>query len=342
MWRWLSLIGMLLLTPHLRAAGPLNLFIWSEYIPPDVVAVFEQRFMCKVVVDLYEDDAAMMAKLQAGGAALYDVVVPSDHRVSALIKAGLLAPLRRERLPNLRNLEPRFANPPFDPNNQYTVAYQWGTLGLFLRRQPGRPLPDSWAAVFNPATQSGPFVLMDSARDLIGAALKYQGRSFNSTDPAELKAARDLLIQAKRRCLGFDGTVAGKNKVLGKAATTAMVFSGEGARGMGEDPETAYVIPKEGSLIWVDSLAVLAKAPHRDLAEHFLNFCLEPDVGARISNFTQFASPNLAARPLLRAEDLKNPAIYPPQDVLGRLEFAEHLGAKSRLYDEVWTQVKAK
>ena len=342
MWRWLCLIGTLLVTLELRAAGPLNLFIWSEYIPPDVVANFEQRFACKVVIDLYEDDAAMLAKLQAGGAALYDVVVPSDHRVPALVKAGLLAPLRREHLPNLKHLEPRFANPSFDPNNRYTVAYQWGTLGLFVRRQAGQPLPDSWAAVFDPAAQSGPFVLMDSARDLIGAALKFQRRSLNSTDPAELKAARDLLIQAKRRCLGFDGTVAGKNKVLSKAAATAMVFSGEGARGMAEDPDTAYLIPKEGSLIWVDSLAVLAKAPHRDLAEQFINFCLEPEIGARISNFTQFASPNQAARPFLRPEDLTNPAIYPPEAVLARLEFLEPLGTKSRLYDEVWTQVKAK
>lgn len=341
-WCWFWMLAVVLVGPQLRAAEQLNLFIWSEYLPPDVVTDFEQRFACKVVIDLYEDDAAMMAKLQAGGASLYDVVVPSDHRVPVLIKAGLLAPLRRDRVPNLKNLEARFASPPFDPGNAYTVAYQWGTLGLYVRRQAGRPLPDSWAAVFDPAAQSGPFVLMDSARDLIGAALKYQGRSLNSTDPAELKAARDLLIQAKRRCLGFDGTVAGKNKVLGRTAGVAMVFSGEGARGMAEDSETAYVIPKEGSLIWVDSLAVLAKAPHRDLAEHFLNFCLEPEVGARISNFTQFASPNQASRPFLRPEDLKNPAIYPPEAILPRLEFAEHLGAKSRLYDEVWTQVKAK
>lgn len=336
------MVGILLLAPQLRAAGQLNLFIWSEYIPVEVVTEFEQRFTCKVVIDLYEDDAAMMAKLQAGGAALYDVVVPSDHRVPALIKAGLLAPLRRERVPNLQRLEPRFASPPFDPGNRYTAAYQWGTLGLFVRRQPGQALPDSWGAVFDPGAQRGPFVLMDSARDLIGAALKYQGRSLNSTDPGELKAARDLLLEAKRRCLGFDGTVAGKNRVLSKAATIAMVFSGEGARGVAEDPETAYVIPKEGSLIWVDSLVVLAKAPHRDLAEQFINFCLEPEVGARISNYTQFASPNRAARPFLRPEDLKNPAIYPPAEILPRLEFAEHLGAKSRLYDEVWTQVKAK
>jgi spermidine/putrescine transport system substrate-binding protein len=324
------------------AQQKLNLFIWSEYIDPEVVTDFEHQFDCKVVMDLYEDDAAMMAKLQAGGASLYDVVVPTDHRVPALIKLGLLAPLRKENLPNLRHLEPRFLHPPFDRGNTYTVAYQWGTLGLYVRRQPGRALPDSWGAVFDPQQAWGRFTLIDSPRDLISAALKFRGQGLNATDPAELKAVRDLLVATKKRAIGFDGSVAGKNKVLAREAAVAIVYSGEGARGAAEDADTAYIIPREGSLIWVDNLAVLARAPHRDLAEQFLNFCLAPENSARISNFTQFATPNAAARPLIKPEDLRNPAIYPPEVQLGKLEFAEDLGAKSRLHDEVWTQVKAR
>ncbi|MBK9139552.1 MAG: spermidine/putrescine ABC transporter substrate-binding protein [Verrucomicrobia bacterium] len=332
-----------LATREVCAAEPrLNLFIWSEYIDPAVVAEFERRFTCKVVIDLYEDDGAMMAKLQAGGAALYDVVVPPDFRVPALIKLNLLAPLRRENLPNLKHLDPKFLRPAYDPEDRYTVPYQWGTVGLFVRRRADRPLPDSWAAVFDPAQSWGPFVLLDAQRDLIGVALKYRQRSVNSADPAQLRDARDLLVAAKRRSVGFDGTVGGKNKVLAKLAAAAIVYSGEGVRGVAEDAETAYVIPREGSVIWVDRLAVLAEAPHRDLAEKFVNFCLEPEIGARISNFTQFASPNLAARPFLKPDDLKNPAIYPPPEVLERLEMLEHLGSTARLYDEVWTQVKAR
>jgi spermidine/putrescine transport system substrate-binding protein len=335
-------LGLLGLCRLQAAEQRLNLFIWSEYIDPAVVADFERRFDCQVVMDLYEDDGAMMAKLQAGGASLYDVVVPPDFRVPALIKLNLCAPLRKENLPNLKHLDPKFLRPSYDPDDQFTVPYQWGTLGLFVRRQPGKPLPDSWAAVFDPAQSLGPFVLMDAQRDLIGAALKYRQRSVNTTDPDHLKEARDLLIAAKRRSVGFDGTVGGKNKVLAKSAAIAMVYSGEGARGVAEDPETAYVIPKEGSVIWVDRLVVLAKAPHRDLAEKFANFCLEPEIAARIANFTQFASPNLSARPHLKPDDLKNPAIYPSAETLARLEFIEHLGAKTRFYDEVWTQVKAR
>ncbi len=331
-------------TDRAAAAAPnqLNLFIWSEYIDPEIVKDFEKEFACKVTIDLYEDDAAMMAKLRAGGASLYDVVVPPDHQVPALIKLSLIAPLRHENLPNLKNLEERFRDPSYDRGNRFTVAYQWGTLGLYVRQLNGRAFPATWGLIFDPKLQPGPFILMDNARDLIGAALKFKGYSLNSVDLAQLKEARDLILQAKKRGLAFEGSVGGKNRILGKAAAVAMVYSGEAARGMGEDKQTTYLIPREGSQIWQDNLAVLAKAPHRDLAEKFINFMLDAKVGARVSNFTQFASPNQAARPFLNPDDLKNPAIYPPPELMAKLEFLRDLGLNSRLYDEVWTQIKSK
>jgi spermidine/putrescine transport system substrate-binding protein len=338
------LIWLLIPMPGSLAAAQnrLNLFIWSEYIDPAIVADFEKQFDCKVVIDLYEDEAAMMAKLQGGGASLYDVVVPPDHKVPALIKLNLLAPLRHDHVPNLKNLDPKFCDPPYDRGNRYTVAYQWGTVGLYVRPPAGILLTNTWGLIFDPKLQPGPFVLIDSARDVIGAALKYQGHSLNSTDLAHLKEARDVILSARQRCIGFDGSVAGKNKVLNKTARVAMVYSGEAARGLAEDKQTVYLIPKEGSQIWQDNLAILAKAPHRDLAEKFINFLLDAEIGARISNFTQFATPNRAARPFIKPADLKNPAIYPPPEVITRLEFLDDLGTKSRLYDELWTQIKAR
>jgi len=323
------------------ARNPLHLFIWSEYIDPAVVADFEKQFDAKVTIDVYEDEAAMMAKL-LGGAALYDIVVPPDHKVTALINLKLLAPLRHDNIPNLANLDDKFRNPPYDRGNRFTVAYQWGTVGVYARQPSAGSIPETWGIFFDPKLQAGPFVLIDSPRDLIGAALKYRGYSLNSTDPAQLKEVRDLLIAAKKRCLGFEGSVAGKNKVLGKTARAAIVYSGEAVRGMAEDKNTAYILPKEGSQIWQDNLAVLAQAPHRDLAEKFINFILDPGIGARISNFTQFSTPNRAARAHLNAGDLNNPAIYPPPEVMAKLEFLEDLGGKSRLYDEVWTAVKSR
>lgn len=320
----------------------LNVFIWSEYIDPQVVAAFEKQYDCKVSLDLYEDNESMLAKLAGGGVSLYDVVVPSDYVVNALVQRGLLAPLRHENLPNLTNVQPRFANQPFDAGNRYTVPYQWGVDGLFLRKQPTRSLTDSWALIFDPAQQPGPFLLMDDMRACFGAALKFRGHSANSTNAQELTEARDLLLDAKRRSLGFENGVGGKNRVLARSAVMAMAYSGDAVRGMKEDPETVYVLPREGSTLWLDNLAIPAKAPHRDLAEKFLNFILDPKVGAQVSNFNQFATPNRAAMEFITPADLKNPGIYPPQELMDRLEPVRDLGQQTSLYDELWTQVKAK
>ncbi|MGV3774829.1 MAG: polyamine ABC transporter substrate-binding protein [Verrucomicrobiales bacterium] len=319
----------------------LNLFIWSEYLPPEVVTAFEKKYQCKVVIDLYEEAESMMAKVQAGGSGVYDVVAPPDYLIPAMAKLQLLAPLRHENLPNLKNLDKKFLNPPYDSKNQYSVPYQWGTVGIYARKAEGKPQIDSWNAFFQSA-DGGKIILLDSMRDLIGAALKSKGYPLNSTDPKHLKEARDLIVAAKARSVGFAGSVGSKNKVLGKGATAAIVYSGEAARGMAEDPETYYVIPKEGSQIWVDNLAILAKAPHRDLAEKFINFVLEAEIGAQISNFTQFSTPNAASKRLIDPELLKNPTIYPPDEVTKKLEFLQDLGRNSRLYDQVWTQIKSR
>jgi len=320
----------------------LNLFIWSEYIDPKIVTQFEQQNDCKVTIDLYEDAESMLAKIQGGGVSLYDLVVPPDHMVKAMVKLNLLAPLRHDRIPNLKNLDETFASPPFDRGNVFTAAYQWGTVGIFARNAKSQTLIPSWGLFFDPKQQPGPFILIDSVRDLVGAALKYKGYSLNSTDPKQLIEARDLLIAAKKRSGGFEGSVAAKNKVLAKSARVAIAYSGEGVRGMTDDKETTYFIPQEGSQIWLDNIAVLAKAPHRDLAEKFINFILDGKIGAQLSGFTQFASPNKAAVPFIPAADLKNPAIYPTAEIKAKLEFLEDLGRNTRLYDEIWTQVKAK
>jgi spermidine/putrescine transport system substrate-binding protein len=325
-----------------RSKPRLNLFIWSEYIDPKIVAAFEKRFDCKVSVDLYEDNESMIAKLAGGGDALYDIVVPSDYVIQAMIHRGLLAPLRFANIPNLKNLDPRFSNLPFDRGNRYTVAYQWGTGGLYIRKPKDKPLDETWGLLFDPAKQPGPFLLVDEMRACFSAALKYRGHSLNSMDPKDLAEARDLLLDAKHRSLGFEGTVGAKNRVLARGAVLAMVSNGDASRGVKEDPETYYFVPREGSDIWVDNLCVPDKAPHRDLAEKFINYILEPSVGAQLSNFNQYATPNQASLPFINPADRKNPAIYPTPEIMSRLEFVQDLGATNQLYDELWTQVKAK
>ncbi len=337
----LAMLCLLWATICSRAEQKLNVFIYSEYLPPEVVSEFEKRFDCKVVIDFYEDSEAMLAKVQAGGASLYDIVVPADYILSAMLSQKLLAPLRLENIPNIKNLDATFKSPPFDPGNKYSVAYQWGTLGIYARKS-GGPIERSWSVVFDETKQPGPFVLLDSMRDTIGAALKYKGWSMNSVNPTQLKAARDLVTRAKNRSDGFLNTVGGKNKVLDKSVRAAIVFSGEAARAIADDPDTYYFIPKEGSEIWVDNLSILAKAEHRDLAEKFINFILEPEIGAKISNKYQFATPNAAAKKLIDPKLLANPVIYPPEETMKKLEFLKDLGRDTKLYDQVWTSIKSR
>lgn len=342
MQRFVALVLALTALSLHAANNKLNLFIWSEYIDPEIITDFEKRFDAKVTIDLYEDEASMMAKLQGGGAAQYDVIVPPDHSVPALIKLKLIAPLRHENIPNIRHIDERFASPWYDPGNHFTVPYQWGTVGIYARKPKDKPYNESWALLFDPKEQRGKFVLIDGMRDTIGAALKYQGHSLNSTNFADLNQALELLVETKKRSLGFEGGVGGKNKVLSRAADMAMAYSGDAMRGIKEDAETYYFIPKEGSQIWVDNLAVCAKAPNRIVAEKFLNFILNPEVGARLADYNQYATPNKAALEHVHPENLANPMIYPPPDVMKRLEFLRDLGKSTWVYDEVWTRVKAK
>jgi len=328
-----------------RAASPrnqLNVLMWSEYIDPKVVEDFEKRFDCRVTLDVFEDLESMLAKLQQGGSSLYDVVTPSDYVVPVLLRLKLLGEIRHEHVPNLANIEPKFASPPFDPGNRYTVPYQWGTVGIYLRRQSDRPIERTWGLLFDPDRQPGTFLMMDGIREMLGAALKYRGHSINSTDSREIRDARDLLLEAKRRSAGFEGGVGGKNRVLAKAVDAAVAYNGDAVRGMRDDPETEFFVPEEGGEIWMDNMAIPVQAPHREMAEAFINFILEAETGARVSNFNQYATPNRASMAYITPKDLQNPAIYPSPAIMDKLEFLRDLGPDLKLYDEAWTQVKSK
>lgn len=336
--------ALFVLVPFAASAAPknkLNLYIWSEYIDPEIVKSFEQKFDCKVTIDLYEDNESMIAKLAAGGASTYDIIVPSDYAVPIVAKRGLAQKLDHSKIPNLSNIDPKFLNTPFDPDNQYSAPYQWGTVGIYMRKKPGQEIDQSWALLFDPKKQPGKFVIIDSMREAISAALKYRGHGVNETDPAKLKEALALLAEAKGRSLGFDGGVGGKNKVLSKVVDMAVVYNGDAVRGMGEDSETVYFVPKEGGEIWLDSMMIPAKAPNKAMAEAFINYILDAEVGAQLSNFNQYATPNKAALPKITPEDLANPAIYPPPEVMAKLEYLEDLGDKTKLYDELWTRLKS-
>ncbi|WP_246804901.1 polyamine ABC transporter substrate-binding protein [Desulfosarcina cetonica] len=259
---------LVLLSGIAASAEELRIYTWSEYMDEEKMpADFEAKTGIKVRLDIYENNEEMVAKLQAGGVSQYDIIVPSDYIMPVLINQHLIQPLDHSQIPNLKNLKPIFRNTTYDPGNQYSVAYQWGTVGLMYRKDKvGDDAVKSWSVLFDPAKQPGPFWLIDSVREMMGIALVYAGKDFNSTQPMELKAAADLLVATKQtqNCMGFKPGVGGKNDVVAGTAVAAIVYNGDAIQSVTEDPEhLGFVIPKEGSEIWYDSMSIPAKRPIR-------------------------------------------------------------------------------
>ncbi|MFS8868129.1 spermidine/putrescine ABC transporter substrate-binding protein [Synechococcus sp. H65.1] len=342
----LCCLGVLLFFWPLRTAAQkqtLQLYIWSEYIDPAILTAFEKATNSRVVVSVYESNEDMIAKLRGGGVSQYDVVVPTDYVVPNMVELGLLQPLNKALIPNLRNLGEKFVGLPFDPENTYTVPYQWGTTGIGYRKD---RLPEnferSWGLIFDPQQQYGPFVMIDEMRSMLAAAAFYLGFDPNTTVPSELQQIQELLIQAKRRSAGLIGGVGGKNQLVSGTANVAVVYSGDALQAAEENPNIGYFVPREGAHIWLDVMAIPAKAPNPELANRFINFLLEPEIGAQLSNYNRFATPNAAALPKINPQDRQNPAIYPDEATFARLRYLKVLSQEElRLVDAVWTAVKS-
>jgi len=334
-----ALAGLVAAAP---AADAITVYMYSEYIDPAISAQFTAATGIPVRIDTYEGQDEMLAKLQTGGAAVYDVVVASDVIVPALIRLKLVRALDRSAIPNATNVDPAFRDPAYDRGNAHTWPYQWGTVGLLYRTDKVTG-PISWGLLFDAARQPGGFVLMDEMRTTLAVAQLFRGGDVNTRQPAEIKAAGELVLAAKRSdtCLGFDGGVGGMNKVLAGEAAVAMVYNGDAVKNLPADGSCAFAIPSEGSCIWVDVMAVSAQAPNPAGAHAFINYILDAKVGAQLSNFVHYASPNAAAKPLLVKADLDNPAIYPAPAVMATLKYQTDVGEAAAVYDEVWTAVKA-
>jgi spermidine/putrescine transport system substrate-binding protein len=326
------------------AADPprqLNLFIWSEYIDPEIISGFEKRHNVKVRLDYYESNEEMIAKLQSGLEGAYDLIVPSTYYIPTLINLNLIQPLDHSKLTNLGNLMPEYTQVEVDPGNRFTVPYQWGTSGLVARSE--TPLPATWKIIFGDKNP-GNFLLFDTARDALGSALKFLGHSANTTNVAEIKIAGQLLIDTKKKptFMGFDSGVGGLAKVIGEVATIAQVYSGEAIRASIEEENIAYLIPEEGCEQWLDLLAIPKGAANLELAHQFLNYILEPKVAAQLASFNSYATPNEKALAFIPDEDKYNPGMYPPEGLRKNMEYFKDLGNDSRLYEETWTMVKSR
>ena len=318
----------------------LNIYCWSTYISPRVVRGFESRFHCHVNYDLYDSNEALLAKLQAGNV-VYDLVIPSDYMVQILIQQGLLARLDKSRLPNVwANVNPRFLNLPFDPHNDYSVPYAWGTTGLAYRADLVKETVESWDILFDPR-YAGHILLLDDAREVFAMALKKLDFSLNSANPDEIRQARDLLLRQKPLVKGYNSSNFEQDLAAGDA-WIAQAYNGNLTFVMRDEPRIRYVIPKEGCTISVDSACIPRNAPHKELAMEFINYFHRPEVAADFVNDCGFNTPNPGAAAYVENWIREDPAIFPPPASLVRCEFMRDVGSVVALYDRYWTEIKAR
>jgi spermidine/putrescine-binding protein len=309
--------------------GDLAFYNWSEYIDPELVSQFEEEFDVSVTEDFYPSNEELVARIQEGSD--FDLIVPSDYMVAIMIEEDLLMPIQRDALPNIGNLADRFASDlPYDPSGEYSVPYQWGTTGLGVDLAVlGDDFERSWGLIFDPEMSepySGKITMLDDPRETLGAALKYLGYSLNSTDEGELEEAEALVADATSRLAAFDSDQYDELLVQGETAI-GHGYSGNFFTSFEEgDSEYEYFVPEEGGTVWVDNMAVPADAAHPCTAHAFMNFLLDAENGAALTNYNYYASPNEAAEASILPEILEDPAIYPEPELDERLEFIEDTG----------------
>lgn len=354
MKRWLrSLVlngvGLLVLAGGLSGCGQgmggesgqkrpvLHYFTWSDYVGPEIIAEFERREQVKVVIDTFSSNEELLAKLQSGATG-YDVAVPSDFMVAIMVRHGLLQELDAAAMPNASFLEPHLQALPFDPHRQYSVPYLWGTVGIGYDSAVITSAPDSWSILWD-RRYRGRISMLNDQREVFGAVLRSMGQSMNSTDATVIESAKERLLQQKPLVKTYTSDHYDQLLASGEVVL-AHGWGGQVARAMAERPTIRYVVPKEGATLWADCLVVLKSAPQKALAMRFINYLMEPEVAARTSERLRFASASRTARELVSPAIRDNPAVYPPPDQLGRLEWMQDVGKGIRLYDRAWTELK--
>ncbi|MGE3829966.1 MAG: PotD/PotF family extracellular solute-binding protein [Parvibaculaceae bacterium] len=319
----------------------LNFYNWDTYIGENTLADFEKATGIETKMDLFADNDELFAKLKAGNPG-YDVIVPTNDNLERMIKANMVIPLDRSKIPNWSNIEPALQEAAFDPGRKFSIPYMWGTLGIGYRKSKVQaPAVDSWKLLMDSDQMAGRIALLGDAANVIGIALKYLGYSFNSTNAEELKKAEALLIAQKKNIKVFADDN-GQDLLASGEVDACMEWNGDILQVMGEDEDLSYVVPTEGSLLWQDTMAIPTGAPHPGNAHTFINFILDPEVGRDIAEFINFATGNGAARKLAKKEYQENPAIFPTAEVVAKCEPALYLGEDAtKVRDEIWTRVQA-
>lgn len=321
-----------------KAQPTLHIYTWADYISPDLLKRFETEMNCKIVVDTFDSNEAMYAKLKAGATG-YDLITPSSYMVSVMLKEGLLQTIDHRLIPNLANVDPEYLEIAIDKTMDHSVPYMLTNSGIAYLKSKVQDIPHSWG-VFERADYKGRMTMLNDMRETIGAALKFLGYSLNTRDEKELDAARDLVIRWKKNLAKFEneqyktGLASGEFQIVHG-------YSGDILQVMAESEDIAFFVPEEGTSMACDDFVIPKTARETDLAHAFINFIHEPKVAAENTHFVRYLCPNAAAYPLLDQSIRDNPAIFMDPALRNRSEVINDLGEDNQKYTRIWDQIKA-
>ena len=325
--------------PGRAAAGKLNVFCWSEYIPRPVIDAFQKQTGVEVSVENYASNEEMLSKLLAGGGN-YDLIQPSDYTVEALIKADLLLPLDKTRIPNFKNLAPSFLDQPCDPGNRYSVPWMSGTVGIVVNTARVHDPVTSYGDLFQ-ARYKGRIVVLDDNREMVSWALATLKLPANDINAGTLARVRPVLARWLPLIKVFDSD-SPKTALLSGDVDLGIVWSGEGATLCRDHPEKfRWLLPREGSHRFIDSLAIPKTSRNPANAQAFIDFILRPEISRLISDAFPYTNPNLEARKLLSREQIANPASYPAPESEKGLETFRDIGEEASEVDALVSELKS-
>ena len=321
------------------SAEELTVFNWFDYIDPAVIDLFEEETGITVKYVNFTTNEEMYTKLEAG-AGTYDVIFPSEYMIERMIAHDMLEELDLSAMPNFANVMDRLKDPSYDPGNKYSVPYMWGTLGYLYNSEMVDEELTSWSALFD-EKYAGNVIMMNSMRDSIGLALKYLGYSMNTRSEAELNEAKDLLIKQKQdkiQC-GYllDET---KDKMVGGEAAIGVVYSGDAQYAIEKNESLVYVVPEEGSNIWVDGMCIPKGSKNVEGAMKFIDFLCREDIAAMNFDYIYYCSPIQAVVDGLDEEEAAQSTINPSEDVVSRCEYFNDVEDCMSLYENVWMEIR--
>lgn len=316
----------------------LHVYTWADYIKPELLTRFEQENNVRVIIDTFDSNEAMYAKLKAGASG-YDIIMPSSYMVRTMHNQGMLQPIDRSKVPNIANVDPDYLKIAIDKAMDHSVPYMLTSSGIaYLGSKLGEVEP-SWSLMDLEAIK-GRATMLNDMRETLGAALKFLGYSLNSTNEQELAEARDIVIRWKKNLAKFEN----EQYKTGLASGEFFLvhgYNGDILQVMEENEDIVFVIPQEGTSIACDDFVIPKDAKEVDLAHAFINFFLDAEVAAENTDYVWYLAPNAAAYPLMSEEIRNDPSVFLDPEIKAKSEVIDDIGDGLALYTRMWDQVKA-